>query len=115
MTDKPKLLKIAPRLLTVGNRLPTMQAGSWRTDKQSAAQRGYGHKWRSARTDYLRAHPLCVYCQRVGRTTAADVVDHITPHRGDMSLFWSRSNWQSLCSNCHNTVKAGEERADGLR
>jgi 5-methylcytosine-specific restriction endonuclease McrA len=86
-----------------------MQDGSWRTDKQSAAQRGYGHKWREARSAFLKSHPLCVYCQRAGRITAASVVDHIIPHRGDMALFWDRSLWQGLCTHCHNTIKAQEE------
>jgi len=86
-----------------------MQDGSWRTDKQSAAQRGYGHKWREARAAFLKAHPLCVYCARAGRVTAANVVDHIQPHRGNMALFWDRSLWQGLCTHCHNTIKAQEE------
>ena len=110
-----KLSKLPARLGTVSNRLPVLQDGSWRTDKQSAASKGYGHKWRVARSAYLQANPLCVYCQRVGIVTAADVVDHITPHRGDMSLFWRRSNWQSMCSTCHNGTKAKEERAAGFR
>lgn len=38
--------------------------------------------------------------------TPARVVDHITPHRGDVALFWDESNWQALCDfttpfNCH--------------
>ena len=28
-------------------------------------------------------------------------VDHIVPHRGDMSLFWDVNNWQALCHECH--------------
>lgn len=115
MATAPKLNKIAPRFGTVLARLPTMQDGSWRTDKQSAASRGYGHKWREARAGFLKLHPLCVYCQREGRVTAANVVDHIEPHRGDMSLFWRRELWQSLCSTCHNTVKAQEEGRHAAR
>lgn len=33
-----------------------------------------------------------------GRIEAATVVGYITPHRGDQSLFWRRSNWQPLCA-----------------
>jgi len=103
------LNKQATRLQPLGQRIATMQDGSWRADKQSAAARGYGHKWRIARAAYLSANPLCVYCQRDGRVTAASVVDHIVPHQGDMELFWQRSNWQSLCAMCHDTTKAQEE------
>ncbi|MGY4876495.1 HNH endonuclease [Vreelandella aquamarina] len=71
----------------------------------SAASRGYGYKWQKAREEYLREHPLCVFCQRRGKVTPASVVDHIVPHKGDLKLFWRRSNWQSLCKPCHDIDK----------
>nr|WP_281492405.1 HNH endonuclease [Wohlfahrtiimonas chitiniclastica] len=52
---------------------------------------------------------MCVYCERNGIITAANVVDHIEPHRGDQALFWDRNNWQSLCSSCHSSIKQKEE------
>lgn len=86
-----------------------MQAGSWRADKQTSAQRGYGYRWQKARAAYLAEHPLCVYCEREGKVTAATVVDHKIPHRGDQELFWDEKNWQSLCKPCHDVVKRLEE------
>lgn len=65
-------------------------------NRSSSAKRGYGAKWRRARAYYLSQHPLCVWCGKI-----ALVVDHITPHKGDMSLFWDINNWQSLCTSCH--------------
>ena len=59
------------------------------------------------------SNPLCVECERQGRTVAATVVDHITPHRGNTFLFWSVNDWQSLCALCHNSWKARIERAEG--
>lgn len=91
-------------------RVPTMQAGSWRASDQTAAQRGYGYKWQKAREGFLRSHPLCVMCQAEDRVTAANVVDHKTPHRGDQALFWDRTNWQSLCATHHSRDKQREER-----
>lgn len=79
----------------------------------NSAERGYDNKWRKARQGYLRSHPLCVECERQGRVTAADVVDHITPHRGDMTLFWNSNNWQSLCTTCHNIKTATEDGGFG--
>jgi 5-methylcytosine-specific restriction protein A len=38
----------------------------------------------------------------------ATVVDHKIPHKGDMKLFWDRSNWQSLCK-CHHDIKTATE------
>lgn len=53
--------------------------------------------------------PLCVMCSAEGVTTAAEVVDHIKPHRGDQQLFWDQSNWQSLCKTHHDSDKARQE------
>lgn len=75
----------------------------------SAAQRGYGYKWQKAREVFLAEHPLCVRCQARGQLKPATDVDHIVPHRGDMSLFWRRSNWQSLCHSCHSAKTAIED------
>ncbi len=75
----------------------------------TANSRGYTYKWRKARRRFLRANPLCVLCHREGKVTAANVVDHITPHRGDMTLFWDENgNWQALCERCHNAKSATE-------
>lgn len=76
----------------------------------SARQRGYTHRWVKARATYLKRHPLCVMCEREGRVTAARVVDHIIPHRGDQALFWDTDNWQSLCRPHHDSAKQREER-----
>lgn len=77
--------------------------------RPTAAQRGYGSRWQKARAGYLRKHPLCVMCEREGRTTIATVVDHIKPHGGDKELFWDSSNWQALCKECHNSTKRRQE------
>lgn len=65
-------------------------------------ERGYNSKWVVAREQYLRRHPLCAVCRREGKLTAATVVDHIIPHRGDKVLFWDQSNWEPLCKSCHD-------------
>lgn len=65
----------------------------------------YGSRWRAARLRYLRANPLCRYCEEQGRLTGATVVDHIRPHKGDVALFWDTDNWQPLCTPCHDRIK----------
>ena len=76
----------------------------------------YDYRWQTARADYLRANPLCVFCERLGRVTAATVVDHKTPHRGDARLFWDRANnWQSLCTPCHSGTKQAMENSGVVR
>lgn len=99
----PKLQTLRPRLQNVSSRLKVVESVSWRSDKQTSAQRGYGYRWQKARERYLREHPLCVYCEREGKVTAASIVDHRIPHRGDMTLFWEEGNWQSLCTRHHNS------------
>jgi 5-methylcytosine-specific restriction protein A len=76
--------------------------------RPTAGARGYGSKWRTARAEFLRLHPTCAMC-----SAPATVVDHIIPHRGDLSLFWRRSNWQPLCATHHSSTKQRHERAQG--
>jgi 5-methylcytosine-specific restriction enzyme A len=75
----------------------------------TAHERGYDARWRRASADFRRAHPLCIDCLSRGRSTAASVVDHIVPHRGDKVLFWDQRNWQALCKPCHDSKTARED------
>ena len=68
----------------------------------TAHQRGYTARWARASKSFLLEHPLCVLCSAAGRLTGATLTDHRIPHRGDMTLFWDRRNWQALCNDCHN-------------
>lgn len=92
--------------------------------RESAHKRGYDSRWKSARAGWLRQHPLCgdradgpspehSECLQARRLTAATDVDHIVPHRGDKSLFWERTNWQSLCHACHSAKTAREDGGFG--
>ncbi len=107
----PRLKTLKPRIGEQSARLATVSGDSWRAGKTST-QRGYGYRWQQAREHYLRDHPLCVFCDRKGMTTAASVVDHIVAHRGDQELFWDQSNWQSLCKPCHDSEKQKLEAAE---
>lgn len=126
------------RLQTIPSRLGKLPAkrrqvqgnpDSWRNDKRTAAQRGYGYKWQQARAAHLTEHPHCVMClAEIGMTDLqpaevvvecarrglpeplATVVDHSVPHRGDMTIFWNRSLWQSLCKAHHDSDKQRIER-----
>lgn len=80
-------------------------------DKQrpNSNQRGYGARWRAARVVFLSAHPKCWYCEQLGRLSAATVVDHFEPHKGDQQLFWDESNWRAACAPCHNSRTASHD------
>lgn len=78
----------------------------------SSSQRGYNSRWQKARETFLRRRPLCKMCEDEGRITAATIVDHIIPHRGDQDLFWDTdNNWQPLCKLHHDKVKQAEEKS----
>ena len=70
--------------------------------RENATARGYDGRWRVARLRFLKRNPLCAACMQEGRLSPATVVDHITPHRGDETLFWEESNWQPMCKPCHD-------------
>ncbi len=77
-------------------------------ERGSASARGYGRRWQKARRIWLARYPLCAEHLRQGETAPAEVVDHIVPHKGNMKAFWDQSNWQSLCTTCHNAKTAKE-------
>lgn len=58
-------------------------------------------RWAAMRRQQLQARPLCHACEARGRVTPAEHVDHRTPHRGDLTLFWDADNLDSLCAACH--------------
>lgn len=73
----------------------------------------YTYKWRKSSKEFLKKHPLCVYCMRDGRLTSATEVDHIKPHGGNLKLFWNKINWQPLCKSCHSKKTAEEDGGFG--
>jgi 5-methylcytosine-specific restriction protein A len=105
-----RLATLKPRLQTAETtRVNVITSDSWRSGK-TTTERGYGYRWQKAREAHLRQHPLCAMCETQGRVTAATVVDHKTPHRGDQALFWNQANWQSLCATHHSSDKQIEEK-----
>jgi 5-methylcytosine-specific restriction enzyme A len=87
----------------------TLERSVMENRRGSANSRGYGSRWRIARKRFLNLNPLCSECNHMGRLTAATIVDHIFPHKGDAALFWNQSNWQSLCRRCHNRKTAASD------
>ena len=63
-------------------------------------------RWRKLRLIWLKSNPLCVYCQEQNKLIPAQVVDHIRPHKGDIYMFYSVDNLQSLCKRCHDIKTA---------
>jgi 5-methylcytosine-specific restriction protein A len=53
-------------------------------------------RWQRLRGMQLRRHLLCKFCLERGIVTAANLVDHVIPHRGDWNAF-VLVELQSLC------------------
>ncbi|MCG8429570.1 MAG: HNH endonuclease [Candidatus Omnitrophica bacterium] len=70
----------------------------------------YQKTWCNLRKAQLRSNPLCEACAAKGIHALATEVDHIIPHKGDVKLFHSRDNLQSLCKACHSRKTMNEQR-----
>ena len=97
-------------LVPAGKKYCEKHAPLHRHDRPGAAERGYDARWRKAREEFLRAHPLCEKCMQETKITLATVVDHRIPHRGDPRLFWDMRNWQALCKHHHDQKTMTEDR-----
>jgi len=83
---------------------PTSLQGAGRGQKFRETPGRRPARWRRLRKFQLIQHPLCKFCLERGIVTAANVVDHVEPHRGDWTAFVT-GELQSLCEACHKSAK----------
>lgn len=100
-----------PALVDKG-RCEAHQKAAHRTDREargSAAERGYDAQWTRFRNWYIRQYPLCRECEKQGRVTATEIVDHIIPlaQGGDK---YDERNLQPLCRSHHQEKTSRETR-----
>lgn len=69
--------------------------------------------WQRLRRAKLSASPLCEPCERLGRLTGANTVDHITSIASGGEPFPALSALMSMCHACHNTKTNAVDRAGG--
>jgi 5-methylcytosine-specific restriction endonuclease McrA len=79
--------------------------------RPSARQRGYSTKWEKATKTWL-ARPENRLCA-CGCGRDAEMVDHAIAHKGDMRLFWDRSNWRPMTKACNSRKAASKEGGFG--
>jgi len=104
MEHRMKLVNIRPIAKTLGAAEPV---------DRSRTSHLYSHRrWRRIRARHLALEQLCRFCLAEGRVTPATVVDHVTPHRGDMDRFWNGER-QSLCATHHSRDKQRAEARGG--
>ncbi len=61
------------------------------------------------RARQLTKQPLCERCKKAGHITIATVVNHRTPHKGDMNIFADPANLESTCKPHHDGDIQAEE------
>lgn len=109
----------APRICQCGLRVASgaicicTQRRKVEADKRrpSARQRGYDSDWEAARAAFL-AQPENRYCV-CGCGRRADMVDHDRAHKGDRAIFWDRSNWRAMATQCHSAKTASRDGGFG--
>lgn len=89
-------------LAELGQTMCAAHAKARNAQRPTAAQRGYGSRWRRVRAMFLADHPVC--CDPFGlhpeRVVATHDVDHVVPRRrGGADI---AENLQPLCRACHN-------------
>lgn len=102
------------KLANVGHRLRL--APSRVTAKATHADRRMrGYRLQQERARWFALHPLCVECERQGRITLAEELDHITPlHAGGLDFDRDNDrNRQGLCKPCHAAKTAREAPGAG--
>lgn len=79
--------------------------------RPSARKRGYDSKWSRESKAFLAlpGNQLCA----CGCGQVADMVDHRIAHKGDMRLFWDRTNWQPMNRRCNSRKAVLTEGAFG--
>jgi 5-methylcytosine-specific restriction enzyme A len=106
MPDAPKRFDPlqAARAAGLIKRTPRQESDERRGN---AAERGYDGRWAGYSRRRMRKpeHALCVCCKANGFIRPAKLTDHIIPARRRPDLFWKEPNHQSLCDQCHNTIK----------
>lgn len=86
---------------------------NWGGRQGNRHDRGYDTEWDKARRLYIDGNPLCEMCDRKGRVSPVEQVDHIIPFRSkeDRLLRLQQMNFQSVCTPCHRL----KERSQILR
>lgn len=79
------------------------------TDMRLLRQKAYRlPAWRKMRDSYMKEHPICEECLKVGRVTAAEDVHHKrSPFRNgeiNWGLLLAYDNLESVCKECHARI-----------
>ena len=81
------------------------------SDKRQAGQDKYqSSQWRTLRQIQLSTHPLCASCLADGIVKQAQHIDHVFPWQQIGEVAFYRNLFQSLCTSCHSSKTALEQK-----
>ena len=80
-----------------------------KTDKQKMRAEAYATpQWKKMRETYLKEHPLCEECLKIGKVTPATQVHHkISPFKGEeinWGLLYDYKNLEAVDAVCHQRI-----------
>lgn len=118
LKSPPRVLAPAPRAVGYATRQDAERARDRMRRQGNNLRRLYNTKrWRDLRLVILERDDWT--CRGtgtllIGKAPAPNspVVDHITPHRGNLMLFWDTENLQAVCKEYHDTEKQRLEAAE---
>lgn len=87
-----------------------------RYDRGRQADHGFYNSsaWRRVRALVLtRDHYLCQCCKRAGRTTTANVVDHVVARKDAPDRALDETNLEASCKSCNDRKRAATEGGFG--
>jgi 5-methylcytosine-specific restriction protein A len=91
-----------------------LSAGRGKEQRPAWKDTLYGREWKGYTHRFIGDRKWCADPEKLHQLpAAAEVVDHIVPHRGDISLFWDSTNHQPLCKRCHGRKTATEDGGFG--
>lgn len=113
MPSKPCKKPGCPNLIKTKDRYCAAHASrdSRRTKKTDKLYGSY--RWKQVRALKRKLSPLCELCLSEGKTTLAQMVDHIVEVKDGGERF-DIDNLQSLCSACHNEKTAKNKKVGRL-
>ncbi|WP_200956644.1 hypothetical protein [Rhizobium sp. Root1204] len=103
-----------------------------RDRRETAAERGYGHRWQKGRAAFLALpeNQFCERCKELGILNIGHlrldgspqtnpkrmhlVVNHRIPHKSNKQLFWDRLNWEVACPD-HHDIRIQQEESGKVR
>jgi 5-methylcytosine-specific restriction enzyme A len=99
--------------IAAGSPCPCQRERKAQADRRrgTARERGYDSRWERESKAFL-ALPQNSRCA-CGCGRRADMVDHKRAHKGDMGLFWDRSNWTPKNRRCNSRKAASSEGGFG--